>query len=80
MKINEWIIEADLTSMQAAMELRTITSVDLVEAYLLRIQENDPIIHSILDVNPDALHIAASLDKEREEKGSRGLLHGIPIL
>ena len=31
-------------------------------------------------MNPDAESIAAALDRERKERGSRGPLHGIPIL
>src|SRR5213592_2939785 len=33
-----------------------------------------------MELNPDALAIADSLDAERKEKGPRGPLHGIPIL
>jgi amidase len=31
-------------------------------------------------LNPDALSIASDLDKERKAKGTRGPLHGIPVL
>src|SRR6202012_169213 len=31
-------------------------------------------------LNPDAVSIAKSLDKEREQKRVRGPLHGIPVL
>ena len=34
----------------------------------------------MIEINPDALPIAESLDKERKERGARGPLHGIPIL
>ncbi len=34
----------------------------------------------MLEVNPEALEIAAALDAERRAKGARGPLHGIPIL
>ncbi|MBP1989769.1 amidase [Paenibacillus eucommiae] len=37
-------------------------------------------MNTIIEINPDAVKIAMSLDKERTEKGSRGPLHGIPIL
>jgi amidase len=82
MKLNlqEWIIEADMTSMQAAMEAGTLTSEELVQAYLDRIHRYDPNINSILEINPDAIQAARDLDKERKELGSRGRLHGIPLL
>jgi amidase len=79
-KLQEWIVEADITSMQAAMEAGTVSSEDLVKVYLERIYQHDSKINSILEINPDAVEIAKALDKEREEKGSRGSLHGIPIL
>lgn len=34
----------------------------------------------MIEVNPDALSIADSLDDERKSKGPRGPLHGIPVL
>ncbi|HEY2493538.1 MAG TPA: amidase family protein [Paenibacillus sp.] len=78
--LQEWIVEADITSMQTAMEEGTITSEEIVQAYLDRIDKYDLIINSILEINPEAIHIARALDKERKEQGSRGRLHGIPIL
>lgn len=62
------------------MEADLISSEDIVRAYLDRIEKYDPIINSILEINPEAIAIARALDKERKEKGSRGKLHGIPIL
>ncbi|NOV02181.1 amidase family protein [Paenibacillus planticolens] len=78
--IHEWILEADIASMQNALEAELFTSEDLVKVYLERIHKYDGKINSILEVNPDALFIARALDKERKETGSRGMLHGIPIL
>jgi amidase len=34
----------------------------------------------VLELNPQALQIAKALDVERREKGTRSILHGIPIL
>lgn len=79
-KLQDWIVEADLTSMQSAMEAGTITSEELVQEYLNRIHRYDSRINSILEINPDAIQIARALDMERRDKGSRGKLHGIPIL
>ncbi|WP_274652652.1 amidase family protein [Paenibacillus humicola] len=77
------LMETDIMSIQNAMAAGKLTSVQLVHMYLDRIAAYDkqgPAINSIITVNPDALSIAASLDKERKEKGPRGLLHGIPII
>lgn len=61
----------------------TLTSVALVQYYLERIDAYDvrgPNINSIITLNPDALAQAAALDRERENTGVRGPLHGIPVV
>lgn len=75
--------EATILELQQAMEEGKLTSRELVFYYLLRIARFDqdgPLINSIMEVNPDAIFIAEALDLERQRKGSRGFLHGIPIL
>ncbi|OBR67633.1 amidase [Paenibacillus oryzae] len=75
--------EATILELQQAMENGSLTSRELVFYYLLRIARYDqdgPCINSVLEVNPDAIFIAEALDLERQSQGSRGLLHGIPIL
>ena len=77
------VVEASVADLQAAMQSGKLTSVALVKAYLARIKTIDksgPRINSIIELNPDALAIAAALDKERKAKGARGPLHGIPVL
>jgi amidase len=37
-------------------------------------------LRSIIEINPDAMEIAASLDRERATSGPRGSLHGIPVV
>jgi amidase len=78
--IDEWIIEADMTMMQAAMERGELTSEQLVQVYLDRIHKLNPLINAVLELNPEALEIARSLDIERKNNGIRSPLHGIPIL
>lgn len=75
--------EATVTDLQARMKSGEITAQSLAERYLARIDEIDkrgPAVNAIIELNPDALAIAAALDKERREKGPRGPLHGIPVL
>jgi amidase len=74
------LFEADIVSLQAAMESGTLTAVDCVQWYVERIQRLNPILKAVLEVNPDAIAIAESLDEERQNVGSRGPLHGIPIV
>ena len=55
----------------------------LTEACLARIEAIDrrgPAINAVLELNPDALKTAAALDRERQSKGPRSPLHGVPVL
>jgi amidase len=75
--------EATIAELQAAMEAGRLSSRRLTQAYLRRIRRIDLSgikLNSVIEVNPDALQIAAELDAERRERGPRGPLHGIPIL
>ena len=77
------LIEATFTDMQMAMESGQITSRRLTEMYLERIEtlnRNGPQLRGVIETNPDALKIADALDRERSANGSRGALHGVPIL
>jgi amidase len=59
------------------------TIADVVKGYLQRIAAVDrggPRLNSILRVNPDALKIAAELDRELKAGRVRGPLHGIPVV
>jgi amidase len=59
------------------------TSRKLVELYRARIDAIDrsgPRLGAVIEINPEAAALAATLDKERAAKRLRGPLHGIPIL
>jgi amidase len=59
------------------------TITEVVQAYLDRISAIDdsgPMLNAVLQVNPDALTIAAELDRELKEGKSRGPMHGVPVL
>ena len=77
------VAEATIPEMQEAMERGLVTSVGLVDAYLARIEAYDqrgPMLNTVIRLNPNARTVAAALDRERVERGTRGPLHGIPIL
>src|SRR5450432_2778261 len=73
-------IEATIPELQALMASGQISSKQLTNGYLRRIQELNPILHAVIETNPDALAIAEQLDKERQHGHLRGPLHGIPVL
>ena len=72
--------EITVDELQQKMELGELTSVDICKKYLDRIEKVDPILKSVIELNPDALEIAKNLDEERKTGKVRGALHGIPIL
>ena len=59
---------------------QTFFAIRLVEETLARIQTLDPQLRSVVEINPDALQIAAKLDQERAAGKACGALHGLPIL
>jgi amidase len=69
-----------IEELTSGLETGCFTSVDLVNTYLARIAEVNDDLHAIIELNPDAISIAASLDAERKNGTVRGPLHGVPIL
>ena len=75
--------EVTIAELQSRMASGKFSAHDLAEKYLSRISDIDqhgPELNSVIELNPEALAIADGLDKERQEKGVRGPLHGIPVL
>lgn len=72
--------EITVDELQQKMESGELTSVKICQKYLDRIKQVDPVLKSVIELNPDALEIAQKLDEERKEGRIRGSLHGIPIL
>lgn len=75
--------ELTIAELQDNMRSGKLSALDITRKYLQRIEDIDkqgPTINSVIEINPDALAIAVTLDRERKEKGARGPLHGIPIL
>ncbi|MEP6794002.1 MAG: amidase [Saprospiraceae bacterium] len=72
-----------IEDLQAKMQSGQYSSHAIVQMYLDRINEidkNGPALRSVLEINPDALAIADSLDKERTNGKVRSPMHGIPVL
>ncbi|KAL3419106.1 amidase [Phlyctema vagabunda] len=74
------LLKTDTEELVRGLENGLWTSVDLVTAYTLRIQEVQPILNTVTEINPDAIAIAETLDAERANGTIRGPLHGIPLL
>ncbi len=77
------VAEASIRDLQQALDEGRVTSVELVDAYLARIDAYDqrgPTLNSIILINRNARDRAQELDRERATRGARGPLHGIPVL
>jgi amidase len=74
------ILEKSIRQLQALLASGQLTSRELVQDYIRRIQDLNPILHAVIELNPQAVAIAAHLDNERRAGQIRGPLHGIPIL
>src|SRR4051812_26927190 len=75
--------EATIADLQTAMSSGRMTARSITQLYLNRIDELDrkgPTLRHVIEVNPDALSIADTLDRERKAGRVRGPLHGVPIL
>ncbi len=77
------IDKATIREVNQAFDAGTLTSEQLVQMYLARIEAYDkqgPKLHAVITLNPKALETARALDAERKAKGKRSPLHGIPIV
>lgn len=75
--------EAGIAELQAAMAAGNLSASELVAACIERIERIDragPRLGAVLELNPEALSIAAARDAERAAGQVRGPLHGIPVL
>ena len=73
------VVEASIDDLRKALEQRRTTSREIVQQYLTRIALYEDRLNAIITVNPNALAIADSLDRERVRGRVRGPLHGIPV-
>lgn len=69
-----------IPELQARMADGSLTSSTLTRAYLRRIENIDPKIHSVLRTSPTALRQAADSDARHRRGKTLGPLDGIPVL
>jgi amidase len=75
--------EFNIDQIQNAYKKGTLTAVQVTQSFIDHIKvidDNGPRLNSVIQVNPDALKIAAQLDEELKAGKSRGPMHGIPVL
>lgn len=74
---------ATIADLQDAMTAGRATSAQITEAYLDRIAAYDkagPALNAMIWLNPNAVMEAEALDRERAATGSRGPMHGVPVI
>lgn len=72
--------EATIGDLQMKMQSGDMSAREIANAYIRRIGNVDRELNSVIEVNPDALATAESLDRERKAGRVRSALHGIPVL
>jgi amidase len=75
--------EKTVVELQTMMAAGQLTSVQLTQYYLDRIlalDQSDNGVNSVIELNSDALNIAANADAMRRKGKVLGPLHGIPVL
>jgi amidase len=80
---HEELEEATIAELQAQMESGQLSSAELVDMYLERIEGIDvdgPALNSIIELNPDARKHAERADAQRAGGNVLGPLHGIPFV
>src|SRR5689334_533631 len=73
------VVETSIADMRRALEQKRTTSHEIVRQYLDRIAKYEDRLHAVITVNPRALPIADSLDRELAAGRIHGPLHGIPV-
>lgn len=77
------IVETSVAELRAALDNQEFSIEHVVEASLARIEALDqqgPTLNAMIELNPDAMDIAARLDEELRAGQIRGPLHGIPVV
>lgn len=75
------IEEATIKDIQRAFTAKKLTSRQLLDYYLNRIETLNPVLRGVIEVNPDAFDQAERADFERQ-RGNVTIspMHGIPVL
>jgi amidase len=76
------LLTASVADIQTAVGSGALTYEKLIRLYLNRINAFDkhgPCLNAVIEINRRAIEIARALDEERQAKGLRSPLHGIPI-
>ena len=74
---------ASITQLQHRLDGGTLNTVQLTQLFATRIQQLDrsgPTLRAVIETNPEAATLAATLDARRAQTTPRSSLYGIPLL
>ncbi|MBE6983133.1 MAG: amidase [Ruminococcaceae bacterium] len=74
------LFEADISTLREALDAGIVTSREITQYYLDRIEAYDQPYNCFITICADALQQADARDQERAEGKKIGPLHGIPIV
>ena len=74
------LYEADISAMQEALTLGLITSEELTQYYLDRIEAYNKPYNCFITICDNALEVARQKDADRTQGQAKGALFGIPIV
>jgi amidase len=74
------LVEATVDQLQHALRTGLLTSEQLVQMYLTRIKQYEPLVNAFIYLNPNALNEARARDDERRRGHKTNPLFGIPVL
>jgi amidase len=74
------LVEATVDQLQHALRTGLLTSEQLVQMYLARIDRYESLVNAYIAVNPDALAEARAIDSQRRLGHKTNPLFGIPVL
>ncbi|KAL7894905.1 amidase signature domain-containing protein [Trichoderma sp. TUCIM 5745] len=80
------LTDVTLEELRTGLDAGHFTSLQLVQAYIRRIQQVNPLLEAVMQINSAAPANAIQLDNERDQMRTRsqlsklGPLHGIPVL
>jgi amidase len=77
-QVGSLLADASIAQVQEALRRGELTSVELTLHFLARIRQHDPSLHSVIELNPEALSEARAADAHRGS-GAVGPLQGIPL-
>jgi Asp-tRNA(Asn)/Glu-tRNA(Gln) amidotransferase A subunit family amidase len=74
------VVELTVRDVRDGLAEGRFTAVELTRSYLARIERYERRYNAFISFVPDALDVAATLDREYAASGPRGPLHGVPVV